>query len=86
MKIGDIVYYAQILKETQVFEVLELRVRTVTMNGVNDWFVGVEKRTKHAYSFKMDRLNEIVFYDRLKALELVNEAEDKYKKNDKMEI
>lgn len=87
MKIGDILYYAQISKELQLFEVLELKVRTIDETNPNDkWFVGIEPHSKHAYLFGFKRLNDIVFENRADALEKVISAEEKYKRNDKMEI
>ena len=87
MNKGDIVYYAQILIQPQIFEILELSIRTVDESNPNDkWFVGTEKHTKHAYLFSFKDIDKCVFYDRLECLEKVKVAEDKYKRKDKMEV
>lgn len=67
----NIVYYARIMSAIGLYEVVEMKVRTVTDN----FFVGVDKNTKHAYMFKISDINKIVFFDRKVALDLVKEAE-----------
>lgn len=71
IKIGAIVYYAQCLNSCGVFEVLELKVRTVE----DTWFTGTENKTKHAYLFSYKDIGETVFFDRKDALDAVKEAE-----------
>jgi len=68
---GQIVYYARIMQSVDIYELLELRVRTAT----DEYFVGTEKRTKHAYLFGNSCLDKIVFLDRKDALKLVKDAE-----------
>ena len=67
----DILYYARIFKKLDVYDVVELSVRTVR----DTWFVGVEKRTEHAYTFSTDLIGKTVFQNREDALEVVKEAE-----------
>lgn len=76
MKKKDIVYYARIIPNSDTYDVCELIIRTVE----NDWFVGIDKRDKHAYLFSNNALDKDVFYDRKCALKKVKEAE-KNKKN-----
>ena len=71
----DIVYYARILPSSGIYDVLELKIRTVE----EDWFVGQEKRDKQAFLFQNTELNKTVFKDRNKALEKVLEAESNKK-------
>ena len=68
---GQIVYYARIIKNVGIYDVLELKIRTVA----DTYFVGTEKNSKHAYLLSNSYLNETVFYDRKQALKIVKEAE-----------
>lgn len=68
---GQIVYYARIVEEVGTYEILELRLRTVE----ETYFVGTDNKSKHAYLFGMNSLDESIFFDRQKALKTVKEAE-----------
>jgi len=68
---GQIVYYARIIENVGIYDVLELKIRTVA----DTYFVGTEKNSKHAYLLSNFYLNETVFYDRKQALKIVKEAE-----------
>lgn len=81
LKIKDIVYYTRILPAVGVYDILELKIRTVEDN----WFVGMEKRDKQAFLFHDKDINKTIFTDRKKALKVVNEAE-KNKKHINEEI
>lgn len=70
---GQIVYHARIIESAGIYEVLELKIRTIT----DTYFVGTEKNTKHAYLLANSYLDKIVFKDRKKALKIVKEAEKK---------
>ena len=78
IKRSDFVYYARILPTVGLYEVIDLKVRTVA----DDFFVGIENRTKHAYMFKISDINKTVFFDRNEALKVVKEAE----KNSKIKV
>lgn len=71
---GDIIYYARIHPETGIYDLCELRIRTI----YPDSFVGVDKISKVAHLIDID--SEFVFDSRDEALKLVKEAE-KTKKN-----
>lgn len=47
IKKGDVVYYARIMPTVGIYEVCELLVRSL----YDTYFVGVDKRDKHAYLF-----------------------------------
>ncbi len=81
VKKRDKLYYAQILPRVGVYNVLEIVVRSV----YDTYFVGIEKRDKHAYLFDFKELNKTVFTNRKNALDLVQIAEDN-KKNVSEEI
>ena len=68
---GQIVYYARIIPTVEIYEVIELKLRTVE----NTYFVGVEESTQHAYLFGNSNLGKLVFLKRNDALKLVKEAE-----------
>lgn len=69
----DVLYYARTFKNLDIYDVVELSVRTVK----DTWFVGVEKRTEHAYTFATDLIGKYIFFDRVDALAVVKEAEKK---------
>lgn len=71
IKKNKIVYYARILKPVGIYEVCELSVRTVH----EDYFVGTDKRDKHAYLFSYNKLDKLVFESRQECLNLVKQAE-----------
>lgn len=71
MKKGDMVYYARIIPSCDIYEVCDLKIRTV----MEDWFCGSDVHTKQARLFENKCLNETVFYNRNDALEYVKKAE-----------
>lgn len=71
IKKADIVYWARVIPSVGIYDVIELKIRTVA----EDFFVGIENSTKHAYLFNMDDLNKIIFFKRDNALNLVKESE-----------
>lgn len=71
---GDIVYYTRIFPETGIYDLCELKVRTVTDN----WFCGVDKKDKRAYLLGFNKVEETVFDDRKIALKCIHNAEKKY--------
>ena len=73
---GQIVYYARIIPPVGMYEIYELKIRTVE----ETYFVGVDKKTKHAFLFGNHALDKIVFNDRKDALKIVKEAEKNKKK------
>ena len=75
LKRKDIVYYARIIPASYIYDVLELKIRTVE----NNWFVGIEKRDKQAFLFHDTDIDKIIFIDRNKALKVVKNAEEAVK-------
>ena len=71
MNKGDKVFYARILEKADIYEVAELTIRTVE----KDYFVGTEERTKQAFLFSNNSLNNTIFYSRNSALNKVLDAE-----------
>ena len=71
LKKNDILYYARILPSAGLYEICELKIRTV----MDTWFVGIEKREKHAYLFGYQDIGTILFYDRGIALDRILDAE-----------
>lgn len=74
--IGDIVYWARIHHQTGIYDLCEIRVRTV----YPDSFVGVDKDSKQAFLLNYDDCDEFVFDNRADALKVLQEAEKKKKK------
>lgn len=71
LKREDIVYYSRITPNCGIYDVCELKIRTVH----DDWFVGIEKHDKHAYLFNNSDIGKIVFVDRQDSLNKVKDAE-----------
>ena len=76
IKKSNIVYYARMMPNVGLYEVIDLKIRTVA----DDFFVGIENRTKHAYMFKISDIGKIIFFDRKEALNVVKAAEKSGKK------
>ena len=64
-KIGDIVYYARIMPTLGVYDVCELKIRTIT----DTYFVGMDKRDKRAYLFSYNAVGKCIFSNRKDAVE-----------------
>ena len=71
-KIGDIVYYARIMPTLGIYDVCELKIRTVT----DTYFVGTDKRDKRAYLFSYNAVGKCIFSNRKDAVEKVIAAEE----------
>lgn len=74
---NDVVYYTRIIPTSNIFDVLEFKVRTVA----DDWFVGVEKIDKQAFLFGKKSIGDTIFFDRDEALSKVIEEENINKKS-----
>ena len=72
LKKKDILYYARIIPQTSIYEVCELSIRTIE----DTYFVGTDKRDKHAYLFSYNEIDKTVFHNRKDALKIVKEAEN----------
>ena len=68
---NDIVYYARIMPKLGIFDVYDLKVRTVE----DTYFVAIDKRDKKSYLFTFTDINKTVFANREDALSKVKEAE-----------
>lgn len=73
LKKKDILYYAKILPNVGIYEICELKIRTVE----DTYFVGTDKHDKHAYLLSYNSIGKTVFKDRKEALKVVDEAEKK---------
>ena len=71
LKAQDIVYYARIIPNVNVYEVSELRIRTATDN----WYVGVDTKDKQAIYFQESDIDSKIFLKRSNALTVVKNAE-----------
>lgn len=68
---GNILYYSRINPKAGIYDLCELKIRTVT----DTYFVGVDKRDKQAHIFGYNALNSIVFENRAEALNKVKQAQ-----------
>lgn len=70
------VYYARCLGRVDIFELLELTVRTVE----DTWFSAIDAKTSQAFCFDKEDLGHVVFKERNDALQKVKELEEKLRK------
>lgn len=77
IKKDTILYYARISHNLGMYELCELKVRSV----YDTYFVALENRTKIAFLFGNNLIGETVFFNRKDALEKVGEAERNKPKN-----
>ena len=68
---GDILYYSRINPKAGIYDLCELKIRTVT----DTYFVGIDKKDKQAHIFGYNALNSIVFENRAEALNKVKQAQ-----------
>ena len=76
MQKDDIIYFSHVLPKLNVYEVLEMKIRTV---GVN-WFVASStKNSNNVYAFTDDDINQIVFQTYQEAYEHMNRQKESEK-------
>lgn len=68
---GDVWYFARIIPRNSVYEVCELKIRTIT----EDYIVGIDKYDKHAYLINNLEIPRLLFKNRKDALDTVLLAE-----------
>ena len=73
---GDIVYYARIMPNLGIFDVYDIKIRTIA----DTWFSGVEKRDKKVFLFPFSAIGEYVFLNRKDAVDVATNAEENNKK------
>ena len=71
LKKSDIVYHARILPTVGMYDLDELKIRTIE----DTYFVGVEKRNKTAFLLPYSSIGKTVFLNRKEALQKIREAE-----------
>ena len=71
INIGDTLYYARIMPKLDVYDVYELKVRTVE----DTYFSTIDKRDKKSYLFSYNDIGKTVFLNRQEALNKTKEAE-----------
>ena len=72
LQIGDIVYYARIMPTLGIYDVCELKIRTIA----DTYFVGMDKRDKRAYLFSYNAVGKYIFSNRKDAVEKAIVAEE----------
>ena len=73
---NDIIYFSHVLPKLNVYEVLEMKIRTV---GVN-WFVASSTKNRNSvYAFTNDDINQIVFQTYQEAYEHMNRQKESEK-------
>lgn len=75
--VGDTLYFSRIMAKVDMYDLCELRIRTVT----DTYFVGVDKKDKQAHIFGYSALGDTVFQNRADALKKIKAAE-KNRKSD----
>lgn len=77
IEVGNTVFFARIVPQCDIYETLELTVRTA--NSDNGYFIGVDsKGTKQAYPFIRDNVGSLIFSNEVEAKKVVKEAKKKY--------
>ena len=71
IKKDDIIYYARIMPKLDIYDVYELKVRTVE----DTYFSTIDKRDKKSYLFSYNDIGKTVFLNRQEALNKTKEAE-----------
>ena len=66
-------YWARVLPKIQVYDLYELKVRTL----YDTYFVCVDKRTKQSYMFSYHNINKTIYVVREDALEHIKSEESK---------
>ena len=79
---GDLIYYTKIFSKRGIYELYELRIRTLT----DKYFVGTDERTKQAHLFGLDSVGKCIFTDREEALSLIREFESQHTKEENQEV
>ena len=70
--VGDTLYFARIIPTVGIYNVLDLKVRTIE----NDYFACIDKRDKNAFLFSYKDINNTIFQYRKDALLKVKESEE----------
>lgn len=73
---GDMIYWSRCMPNVGIYDVVDLKVRTVT----DTYFVGIEIKTKHAYLFYYSDIDKIVFMNRKDAVMNCTEKENSSKR------
>ena len=71
IKLKDIVYYARIMPKLGIFDVYDLKVRTIA----DTYFVAIDKRDKKSYLFNYNDIGKTVFFNWQEAVDKTKEAE-----------
>ena len=71
INIGDTVYYARIMPKLDVYDVYDLKVRTVE----DTYFSTIDKKDKKSYLFSYNDIGKTVFINREEAVDKTKEAE-----------
>ena len=71
INIGDTLYYARIMPKLDVYDVYELKVRTVE----DAYFSTIDKRDKKSYLFSYNDIGKTVFFNWQEAVDKTKEAE-----------
>ena len=69
---GDIIYYSRIMPNLGIFDVYELKIRTIE----DTYFVGTDKRDKKAFLLPYSAIGEYVFMSRKYAVDKAIVAEE----------
>ena len=74
MTVNDIVYYARVVPQCDIYETLQLTIRTAS----DGWYVGVDNTTRQAFPFDEDSVGVFVFSYKADADEVVKSAKKEF--------
>jgi len=80
IKVGDTLYFAEIMPVLGHFEVQECKVRSIAVrdDDKDNYIVGIEKRTKRAYVWGFSDIDKLLFTNRNECLDVVKDAENEF--------
>lgn len=76
LKRNDIVHYVRVMKNLGLYEVLELKIGNVN----EKYCTAIDNNTKQTFLINKDNAEELLFFDRKKAVQMSREIEKMNKK------
>lgn len=75
IEVGNTVFYARVVPQCDIYEVLKLTVRTVSEST---WCIGVDAETRQAFPFNKDDESTLIFFNEKEAQAVVKDAKKKF--------
>lgn len=75
IEVGNTVFYARVVPQCDIYEVLKLTVRTVSESN---WCIGVDGDTRQAFPFNKEDESAFIFFNEKEAQAVVKDAKKKF--------